>query len=116
VGLEQVADEVDAAAEGLQDRLVVGEPDVQTFGQECGDRGAPGVQLPRRVMEQDEVAPGVWLPTRIAYDFDGRKFLFGFELLEVTTVSSYRRIGPPREALADVRHELNTSGAARPAQ
>jgi hypothetical protein len=70
----------------------------------------------RFVLEQAEVARGVWLPVRIAYDFDGRKFLFGFELLEVTTVSGYGRIGPPREALAAVRHELSTSAVARPAQ
>jgi hypothetical protein len=70
----------------------------------------------RFVMEQAEAAPGVWLPTRFEYRLDGRKFVFGFELNEVTTINSYRRIGPPAEALAAVRHELNNAGAARPAQ
>jgi hypothetical protein len=70
----------------------------------------------RFLMEQAEAAPGLWLPTRFEYHFDGRKFVFGFELNEITTISAYRRIGPPAEALAAVRHELNNGGAARPAQ
>lgn len=65
----------------------------------------------RFVMEQAPVANGVWLPTRYEYHFQGRKFIFGFELHEVTTASSYRRVGPPAEALAMVRRELNTGGA-----
>ena len=60
----------------------------------------------RIVMEQTEVAPGLWLPARYDYSFTGRKFLFGFSLFETTTNSSYRRIGPPAEALAAIRREL----------
>jgi hypothetical protein len=66
----------------------------------------------RFVLEQTEVAPGVWLPVSSQYDFDGRKFLFGFSMHVRTTASGYRRVGPPREALAVVRAELNSSGAA----
>ena len=60
----------------------------------------------RIVMEQTEVSPGLWLPIRYDYSFTGRKFLFGFSLYEATTISNYRRIGPPAEALAAIRREL----------
>jgi hypothetical protein len=67
----------------------------------------------RFVLERTEVAPGIWLPTRYQYDFGGRKFLFGFETHELTLASNYRRIGPPKEALAAIRRELSAgSGAA----
>ncbi len=59
-------------------------------------------------MEQDEVAPGVWLPTRYQYDFEGRKFFFGFSVHETTEVSRYRYVGSPKDALALVRGELAT--------
>ncbi len=67
----------------------------------------------RFVLEHAEVAPGIWLPTRYQYDFSGRKFLFGFETHELTLVSNYRRIGPPKDALAAIRRELNGGSAAR---
>jgi hypothetical protein len=67
----------------------------------------------RFVLEQTEVAPGVWLPVSSQYDFDGRKFLFGFAIHVRTTASGYRRVGRPKEALAVVRAELNNSAAAR---
>ncbi len=67
----------------------------------------------RFVMEQAEVAPGVWLPTRYEYNFEGRKFLFGFEVHQLTEVSHHRRIGPPKEALTIIRRELRTDGVAR---
>ncbi len=67
----------------------------------------------RFVLEHTEVAPGIWLPSRYQYDFGGRKFLFGFETHELTLVSNYRRIGPPKEALAAIRRELNGRSAAR---
>jgi len=70
----------------------------------------------RFVLEQAEVAPGVWLPTRYQYDFDGRKFLFGFGVHELTEASRYRHIGPPKEALETIRRELNDSRAADPAR
>jgi hypothetical protein len=66
----------------------------------------------RFVIEQAEAAPGVWLPTRIQYDFRGRKFVFGFELHEITETARYRRIGPPQEALAAVRAELRAGNGA----
>jgi hypothetical protein len=57
-------------------------------------------------MDQAEVAPGVWLPTRYEYDFAGRKFLFPFAQHETVEITHYRRIGPPAEALAEVKTEL----------
>jgi hypothetical protein len=57
-------------------------------------------------MEQSEIAPGLWLPTRYQYDFSARKFLFIFEQHNVTEVSRFRRLGPPAQALAEVRREL----------
>ncbi len=63
----------------------------------------------RFTMEQAEVAPGVWLPTFYTYDFDGRRFLFGFSLHQRTEANHYHRIGPPAEALAAIRRELNHS-------
>lgn len=69
----------------------------------------------RFVLEQAEVAPGAWLPTRYDYNFEGRKFLFGFELHELTEASHYRRLGPPAEALLAIRRELsNTPDANSP--
>jgi hypothetical protein len=59
-------------------------------------------------MEQAEVAPGVWLSTRYQYDFSARKFLFIFEQHDVTEVSRFRRLGTPAQALAVVRHELES--------
>lgn len=59
-------------------------------------------------MKQAEVAPGIWLPTRYQYDYQGRKFLFGFDTHDLTEISHYRRIGPPNEALAVVRSELQS--------
>lgn len=66
----------------------------------------------RLVLEQAQVAEGVWLPVRYDYNFTGRRFLFGFELHEVTLASAYRRIGPPKDALAAVRHELSNASPA----
>ncbi len=61
----------------------------------------------RFVLEQVEVAPGVWLPALYDYNFDGRKFFFGVGVHERTTVSQYKRIGPPKEALQVIRAELS---------
>lgn len=70
----------------------------------------------RLVLEQTEVAPDVWLPTHYDYNFEGRKFLFGFEIHERTEASHYRRVGPPREALTALRRELNNTSVANPAR
>jgi len=58
--------------------------------------------------EQAPVSEGVWLPTRYQYDFSGRKFLFTFEVHQVVESRQYRRVGPPKEALAIVRNEIAT--------
>ena len=56
--------------------------------------------------DQSEVAPGVWLPARYQYDYTARKFLFTFDQHQWIEVSRYRRVGPPKEALALVQSEL----------
>jgi len=56
--------------------------------------------------DQSEVAPGVWLPTRYQYDYTARKFLFTFDQHQWIEVSRYRRVGPPKEALALLQSEL----------
>ncbi len=68
----------------------------------------------RFALEQEEVAPGVWLPTHYQYDYSGRKFLFNFEVHESTEASHYRRIGPPKQALAAIRRELGRSATSAP--
>jgi hypothetical protein len=62
-------------------------------------------------MQQQEVAPGIWLPTRYQYDFTARKFLFTFEQHQYVEASQYRRVGPPKQALAIAQSEL-VSGKA----
>jgi hypothetical protein len=57
-------------------------------------------------MEQSEVAPGIWEPARYQYDFEGRKFLFSFDVHQVIEASRYRRVGAPKEALVVVENEL----------
>jgi len=66
----------------------------------------------RFAMEQTEIAPGIWLPTRYEYNYEGRKFVFSFEVHERTEASHYRRIGPPREALVAIRRELGRGSPA----
>jgi hypothetical protein len=56
--------------------------------------------------DQAPVAPGIWLPARYQYDFSGRKFLFMFQVHQVVESSHYRRVGPPEQALADVKSEI----------
>ncbi len=62
-------------------------------------------------MEQEEVAPGIWLPARYQYDFTARKFLFTFEQHQYIEARQYRRVGPPKQALAVAQNEL-ASGKA----
>lgn len=57
-------------------------------------------------LDQVPVAPGIWLPARYQYDFSGRKFLFAFQVHQVVESSHYRRVGPPEQALADVKNEI----------
>jgi hypothetical protein len=59
------------------------------------------------MQERYEVVPGHWFPTYDQYDFDGRKFLLSFSLHERRVYSDYKRVGPPKEAVAVVRDELN---------
>jgi hypothetical protein len=62
-------------------------------------------------MQQEEVAPGIWLPARYQYDFTARKFLFTFEQHQYVEARQYRRVGPPKQALAIAQREL-ASGKA----
>lgn len=61
----------------------------------------------RFILEQAEAAPGIWFPTLYDYNFDGRKFLFTMAVHVRTTLTRYKRIGPPAEALTLIRAELN---------
>jgi hypothetical protein len=58
------------------------------------------------MQERYEMAPGIWFPTYEQYDFDGRKVLLPFSIHERTFYTNYKRVGPPKEALAVVRGEL----------
>jgi hypothetical protein len=58
------------------------------------------------MQERYEVQPGLWLASFTQYDFDGRKFFSGFSIHERTFYSNYRYVGPPKEALAAIREEL----------
>lgn len=62
------------------------------------------------MQERYEVAPGLWMPTFSQYDFDGRKLFSSISIHDRTFYSQYKRIGPPKEALASIRAELNKSG------
>ena len=64
------------------------------------------------LQERYEMAPGLWFPSYAQYDFDGRRLFMSFAIHERTFYSQYRRIGPPKEALAAVRAELGKAPAA----
>jgi hypothetical protein len=64
------------------------------------------------MQERYEMVPGLWFASYSQYDFDGRKLFVSFSIHERTFYSQYRRIGPPKEALADVRAELGKLKAA----
>lgn len=64
------------------------------------------------MQERYAIAPGVWLPSFSQYDFDGRKFFSSMAVHERTFYSHYRRIGPPKEALALIRAELSKAAGA----
>jgi len=59
------------------------------------------------MQERYELAPGLWFPTYAQYDFDGRRLFINFSVHERTFYTQYRRIGPPKEALAAIRAELS---------
>jgi len=59
------------------------------------------------MQERWELAPGLWLPTYAQYDFDGRRLFMNFSVHEKTFYTRYKRIGPPKEALAEIRAELS---------
>lgn len=58
------------------------------------------------------VSPGLWMPSFSQYDFDGRKLFSAINVHERTFYSQFRRVGPPKEALALIRAELDKAGAA----
>jgi hypothetical protein len=62
------------------------------------------------MQERYEMLPGLWMPSFSQYDFDGRKLFSTISLHERTFYSQYRRIGPPKEALAMIRAELGKPG------
>ena len=66
------------------------------------------------IIEQAEVAPGIWFPTLYRIDFDGRKFIFGFDVHRTIEIRDYRRIGTPREALAAIRREIASNRSGKP--
>jgi hypothetical protein len=63
------------------------------------------------MQERYEMAPGLWLPSYSQYDFDGRRLFMTFAVHDRTFFSQYRRIGPPKEALATIRAELGKPNA-----
>ena len=67
------------------------------------------------MQERYEMAPGLWMPSFSQYDFDGRKFFSAISIHERTFYSRYRRIGPPKEALASIRAELGRADSGKSA-
>jgi hypothetical protein len=59
------------------------------------------------MQERYEYYPGIWFPSFEQFDFDGRKYLLPFSIHERTFYSDYKRVGPPEEAIAVVRAELD---------
>jgi len=64
------------------------------------------------MQERYEMLPGLWVPSFSQYDFDGRKLFSAISIHERTFYGQYRRIGPPKEALAMIRAELGKPGGA----
>jgi len=59
------------------------------------------------MQERYEMLQGLWMPSFSQYDFDGRKLFSTISVHERTFYGQYRRIGPPKEALAVIRAELS---------
>lgn len=68
------------------------------------------------MQERYEMLPGLWMPSFSQYDFDGRKLFTPISIHERTFYSQFRRLGPPKEALAVIRTELSkpAPGASDP--
>jgi hypothetical protein len=64
------------------------------------------------MQERYEMVPGWWFPSYSQYDFDGRRLFVSFSIHERAFYTQYRRIGPPKEALAAIRAELGKPGSA----
>jgi hypothetical protein len=64
------------------------------------------------MQERYEMAPGLWFPSYSQYDFDGRRLFVSFGVHERTFYTQYRYVGPPKEALVEVRAELGKLRAA----
>jgi len=60
----------------------------------------------RFLQDRYEMAPGLWLPSFSQYDFDGRKFFSSFSVHEKTFYSDYKKIGPPAQAIPQIRSEI----------
>jgi hypothetical protein len=59
------------------------------------------------MQERYELAPGLWFATYSQYDFDGRRLFISFSVHERTFYTHYKRIGPPKEAVTEIRSELS---------
>jgi len=70
----------------------------------------------RFMQDRYEQAPGLWLPSFTQYDFDGRKFFSSFSVHEKTFYSTYKKIGPPAEAIPLIQAELAHLDAAKSAE
>jgi hypothetical protein len=65
------------------------------------------------MQERYEISAGIWLPSYQQYDFDGRKYLLPFSVHERSFYQNYKRVGPPKEALALIRGELGMEPGAK---
>ena len=70
----------------------------------------------RFMQDRYEMAPGLWLPSFAEYDFDGRKLFSGFSVHEKTFYSAYKKIGPPAEAIPQIRSEIEQLDTAKSAE
>jgi hypothetical protein len=64
------------------------------------------------MQDRYEFTPGIWLPSFSQYDVDARKLFSSISIHQKTFASGYRRVGPPAEAVAIVRAELEKLGGA----
>ena len=64
------------------------------------------------MQERYEMAPGLWLALLLAIRFRWPQVVRLFAIHERTFYTQYRRIGPPKEALAAIRAELGKLNSA----